>query len=98
MKGVVKMLYVAYVKYREDKQSSWRFIEQDYPTKKAFTEDLRLNGYMVRYVVTKELYENQVEFERFVDNFYSKRESANKKQTYIRREMRKLKAWERTML
>lgn len=61
--------YIASVTY----EGKLKIIEREYPTKKAFAEDLRGNGYRVRFISTEEKfhedcekYEEQCNINKFV--------------------------------
>lgn len=51
--------YVAFVRDSETKELM--VIEREYPTKKAFAEDLRGNGYRIRFISTPEKFDEDCE-------------------------------------
>lgn len=51
--------YVAFV--RDSKTKQLMVIEREYPTKKAFAEDLRGNGYRIRFISTPEKFDEDCE-------------------------------------
>lgn len=60
------MLYIASVRDRETKEI--KVLQYDYPTKKAFREDLAGNGYSVRFIATEETFDEECE------KFYEKQQ------------------------
>lgn len=50
---------LAYDKYADGKK--WEIIKSEYPTKKAFREDLNANGYAVRFIATEETWDEESE-------------------------------------
>lgn len=55
LKEIAIMVLKAYVRYKEENKVD--IVERDYPTKKAFEEDLRANGYSIRCIATPEKFE-----------------------------------------
>lgn len=53
------MLYVASVKEKESKRLS--IIKSEYETKKEFREDLKNNGYSIRFIATEETFNKECE-------------------------------------
>lgn len=51
------MMYIASVKDRQTKEIT--IIKMDYPSKKAFREELGYNGYMVRFIATEETFDEE---------------------------------------
>lgn len=74
------MKYIAYAMNKETRENV--ILKNEYPSKKKFAEDIRNNGYAVRFISTEE------NFDADSDKYHWKCEKRNRINKYVRQAMK----------